>query len=102
MSSSGGEEEKKKKNRIKKIRVRVAKVPGSAARWLSTCRWELKVASFKVPQVPSFGEAQFKDCGRGMRCKSAVAAAAAAAIAGKQRARERKAQRNQETEETNI
>lgn len=64
-------------------------MPGSAARWLSTCRWELKVASFKVPQVPSFGEAQFKDCGRGMRCKSAVAAAVAAAIAGKQRAREK-------------
>lgn len=47
------------------------------------------MASFKVPQVPSFGEAQFKDCGRGMRCKSAVAAAVAAAIAGKQRAREK-------------
>lgn len=52
----------------------------SAACRLLTCRWELKVASFKVPQVPSFGEAQFKDCGRGMRCKSA---AVVAAIAGK-------------------
>lgn len=76
--------------------------PGSlasaAARRLLTCRWELKVASFKVPRVPSFGEAQFKDCGRGMRCKSA----AAAAIVRGSSAQERKAQRNQETEETNI
>lgn len=73
-----GRRGKKKKNKKKNRALRC-----QGARLL-TCRWELKVASFKVPQVPSFGEAQFKDCGRGMRCESA-----AAAIAGKQRAREK-------------